>query len=238
MLTGVTPERHGVLWNSDVQEPIYPNVPTIFEEAKRGGYTTAIATGKSKFIALTRPGSLDWASVAQAGDEDVAARAVAILREYRPGLLFVHFPGADGAGHSKGWGTPEQIAAIEKIDTGLGTLWDAVDALKLRDSTVIILSADHGGAGKSHGPNDPRSRHIPWICSGPGIRKNYDLTRDPTLTVDTYDTFATTCFFLGLKPSVKLDGKPVEQVLEDRDLLHDVKPTEKPADKTAAAPAP
>ena len=97
----------------------------------------------------------------------------------------------------------------------LGALEDA----KLGDSTVIIFSADHGGAGKSHGPNDPRARHIPWIASGPGVRKGYDLTRDATLTVNTEDTFATACWLLGLKPTGPIDGKPIEQVLADRELL-------------------
>ena len=101
---------------------------------------------------------------------------------------------------------------------------DTLDERELRDSTVVILSADHGGAGKSHGPNDPRSRHIPWIACGPGIRGNYDLTLDATLTVDTEDTFSTACFFLGLRPIVKPDGRPVQQVLEDRELMHDAKP--------------
>ena len=239
MLTGVTPERHGVLWNGDITWPAYPDAPTIFELAKQAGYTTAMVTGKSKFVALARPGSLDWASVASASDDDVAGRAIAILREYRPGVLVIHFPGADGAGHSKGWGTADQIAAIEKIDKALGTVLAAMDALRLRESTVIILSADHGGAGKSHGPSDPRSRHIPWICVGPGVRKNYDLTQDATLTVNTYDTFATACFFLGLRPTVKLDGKPIEQVLEERELLKDAAPKDPDsAGGTAAAPAP
>ena len=100
---------------------------------------------------------------------------------------------------------------------------EALDEQKLADSTVIIFSADHGGAGRSHGPNDPRSRHIPWICVGPGLRKGYDLTRDPTLTVNTEDTFATACWLLGLRPKGPLDGKPVEQVLADRELLRDKK---------------
>ena len=108
----------------------------------------------------------------------------------------------------------------------------ALDEGGLRRSTAVILSADHGGAGKSHGPNDPRSRHIPWICSGPGVRRNYDLTLDPTLTVNTEDTFATACWFLGARPIGTVDGKPVEQVLEQRDLLKDIKPT------TSASTAP
>jgi len=116
-------------------------------------------------------------------------------------------------------------AAVETIDRSIGVLLDTLLEQKLAGSTVIIMSADHGGAGRSHGPNDPRSRHIPWICTGPGIRKGYDLTRDPTLTVNTEDTFATACWFLGIRPPGKIDGKPIEQVLDDRELLRDAKVT-------------
>ena len=223
MLTGVTPERHRVLWNSDIPEPVYPKVPTIFEVAKAAGLTTAMVTGKSKFDSLARPGSIDWEKVKSATDEEVGSRAAEVLREHKPNLLVVHFPGADAAGHGKGWGTPEQIAAIEAIDRSIGVLLGALEGAKLGDSTVIILSADHGGAGRGHGPNDPRSRHIPWIAVGPGIRKGYDLTRDATLTVNTEDTFATACWFLGLRTPGRIDGKRIEQVLEDRELLRDVK---------------
>jgi arylsulfatase A-like enzyme len=223
MLTGVTPARHRVLWNDDIGEKAYPKVPTVFEVAKQAGLTTAMVTGKSKFAALARPGSLDWAEVKTATDEEVGTRAAQVLREHKPGLLVVHFPGADGAGHSKGWGSPEQVTAIETIDRMIGVLLDALEEQSLAESTVIIFSADHGGAGRSHGPNDPRSRHIPWICVGPGLRKGYDLTRDPNLIVNTEDTFATACWFLGLRPAGPLDGKPVEQVLADRELLRDTK---------------
>ena len=222
MLTGVTPERHRVLWNSDLPRPIFPKVPTIFELAKGAGLTTAMVTGKSKFDSLARPGSVDFEKVQKATDEEVGSAAAAALREHTPNLLVVHFPGADAAGHSKGWGSPEQIEAVETIDRSIGVLLDALEGQKLRGSTVIVLSADHGGAGKSHGPNDPRSRHIPWIINGPGVREGYDLTRDPTLTVNTEDTFATACWFLGLTTG-KVDGKKIEQVLADRELLKDVK---------------
>jgi arylsulfatase A-like enzyme len=225
MLTGVTPERHRVLWNSDLPEPIFPKVPTIFEVAHGAGLSTAMVTGKSKFVSLARPGSIDWEKVQAATDDEVGSRAAAVLREHEPNLLVVHFPGADAAGHLKGWGTPEQITAVETIDRSIGVLLDTLVEQKLAGSTVIIMSADHGGAGRSHGPNDPRSRHIPWICTGPGIRKGYDLTRDPTLTVNTEDTFATACWFLGIRPPGKIDGKPIEQVLDDRELLRDAKVT-------------
>ena len=238
MLTGVTPNRHGVLWNGDLPEPAFPLVPTIFQIAKRGGVTTALITGKTKFVALERFGSVDWSSIAKATDKEVGSSAAEILREHQPVLTVIHFPGGDAAGHSKGWGGPEQIAAVEGIDRAIGSVLKVLDETGLRKSTVVILSADHGGAGKSHGPNDPRSRHIPWIASGPGIRRNYDLTLDPTLTVNTEDTCATACWFLALRPIVKLDGKPIEQVLADRELLKEAKPAATAATSETTTPAP
>lgn len=235
MLTGVRPERHGVLWNGDLPEPHYPKVPTIFDVAKSAGLTTAMVAGKTKFVTLARSTSIDWQNVNKATDDEVGSRAAAVLRVHHPDVMVVHFPGADAAGHAKGWGSPDQIAAVETIDRSLGVLLDALEETRLRDSTLVILSADHGGAGRSHGPNDPRSRHIPWIASGPGIRKNYDLTLDPTLVVNTEDTFATTCYFLGLRSTVPLDGKAMEQVLADRELLHEKKPTTTSAAKPQAA---
>jgi arylsulfatase A-like enzyme len=223
MLTGVSPQRHGVLWNSDRPDRAYPNVPTLFEVAKRAGLTTAIVTGKAKFVALARPESVDWASVAKAGDDEVAAAAAGVIRSHAPDVVFVHFGGPDGAGHSKGWGTPQQLAAVEKADHAVGEVLRAIDDAKLADATLVILSADHGGAGRSHGPDDPRSRHIPWVAAGPGIRRNYDLTRDPTLVINTVDTFATVCYFLGLVPEGPIEGRPVLQVQEERELLQDVK---------------
>ncbi len=224
MLTGVSPEKHGVLWNSDKDEEAYPKVPTLFEVAKKAGLTTAMVTGKSKFDVLARPGSVDWLSVARATDAEVGSRAASVLTHHKPDLLVVHFPGCDGAGHSKGWGSPQQMAAIEAIDRSVGVLFSALDESRLRDQTLVILSADHGGAGRGHGPDDPRCRHIPWIASGPGVRRNYDLTQDGSLVINTEDTFATACYFLGLRPDGPIDGKPIEQVLAgERELLRDVK---------------
>jgi len=94
----------------------------------------------------------------------------------KPDLLFVHFPDVDGVGHAKGWGSAEQLACIEKTDRQLGELLAALDRAGLRASTFFLVTSDHGGAGLTHGADDARSRHIPWVVVGPGVRKNFDLT--------------------------------------------------------------
>lgn len=227
MLTGYTPDHHGITWNDDSRDwMIFPRVPTLFEVSKRAGLSTAMATGKTKFAILAKPGTVDWMSIKSSKDADVARQAARILREDRPNLLFVHFPGADVAGHTKGWGTPDQIAAVENIDKQVGIVLDTITRQGLSDSTVVLLSADHGGAGGTHGGDDPRSRSIPWIISGPGIRHNFDLTRDRGLTINTEDTFATISYLLNLPIDGHIDGKPVLDILDDSgDLMHPIAPS-------------
>jgi predicted AlkP superfamily pyrophosphatase or phosphodiesterase len=224
MLTGVSVEKHGITFNDEraTTRPIYPNATTIFEVAKTGGLTTALVSGKSKFMAMNKPGSIDWLWApenAKTTDEDVVKSAVEVLTQRKPNLMFVHFPGADTAGHADGWASPQQFAAIEKIDANVGTLLETLKATGLAESTVVILSADHGGSGKQHGANDPRSLYIPWIAVGPGVRKNFDLTNLRDLTVHTEDTFATACYLLGQPLPEGTDGKPVFQIVENAPLL-------------------
>jgi Type I phosphodiesterase / nucleotide pyrophosphatase len=218
MLTGVRPEVHGVTWNGD-KPGAYPRVPTLFQLARQAGLTTAMATGKTKFSALAAPASLDWSSIRAAGDRQVTDEAIGILRRHRPNLLFVHLPGPDVAGHTYGWGSPQQIDAVQHADAQVGRLLDTLSDLGLTDSTFLLVSADHGGTGLSHGGPDPRSRTIPWIAAGPGVRRNYDLTREPRLRVRTEDTFATVSMMLGLPQSSRVQGRPVVQILAERGEL-------------------
>lgn len=220
MLTGVTPSKHGVEWNRELpfKEPVYSKVPTIFEMATRAGYSAAMVAGKSKFSALAKPGTVTYSEVPDANtksnNEAVVTHAVDMIEKNKPDLLFVHFPDIDAVGHAKGWGSPEQLACIEKTDRQLGELLASLDRAGLRASTFIIVTADHGGAGLTHGADDSRSRHIPWIAVGPGVRKNFDLTMSATLEVRTEDTCATACYLLGLPQAPYFDGHPVMLAFE------------------------
>ena len=242
MLTGVTPEAHGIMWNADLplDRPVYPNAPTLFELAKARGYTTAIAAGKSKFAVVDKPDTIDWKFITastKTEDPEVTSNAVRLLREHRPNVMFMHLPTTDNVGHAKGWGTPDQIRAIEQADACVGQVVAALDELRLRDATLLIITADHGGAGRTHGPDDPRSRTIPWIVTGPGVRRGFDLTRLGDSNVDTYDTFATTCTLLGIPMPRRASGRFVAQILEVTELLVPDRPPMAPAMTPATVPS-
>lgn len=220
MLTAVAPAKHGITWNKllKLQTPEWPARPTLFEMAHQGGYKTAMVAGKSKFQHLEKPGTIDFVSVPaedKATDQQVVVEAARVITEMKPDVLFVHFPGVDTAGHAKGWGSPEQLAAIEEADACVGRLLAALDAAGTRSSTLIMLSADHGGAGLTHQPDDARSRTIPWITVGPGVKPGYDLTQSRDLLMRTEDTCATACYVLGLPLMPYFDGKPVTLAFKD-----------------------
>jgi predicted AlkP superfamily pyrophosphatase or phosphodiesterase len=222
MLTGVNPRKHKIEWNEDLPltHPIYPAQPTIFEMAKKVGYTTAMVTGKAKFEPLTKPGTLDYQFVPEKDlevDEPVCDKAVEVIAQLKPNVLFVHFPADDKTGHKFGWGSPEQLAAIERADGCVGRVIAAIESAGLKPSTFVIVTSDHGGAGLTHGPDDPRSRTIPWIATGPNVRKKFDLTQIGDLDIRTEDTCATGCWLLGLALPVYFDGHPVRQAfVEDK----------------------
>jgi predicted AlkP superfamily pyrophosphatase or phosphodiesterase len=227
ILTGVSPQKHGIEWNDHIEEA-YSLVPTLFEVAKRGGLSTAMVTGKTKFIALDKPGTIDWKFLPRDEpnpDAFVALQAVAILRRHRPRVMFVHLADTDTVGHAVGWGTPEQLRVIEEADRQVGVVLGEVARLGLTESTLVVLTSDHGGAGLEHGPDDPRSLHVPWIVSGPGVRSGFDLTRYPDLALNTTDTFPTACGFLRLKYGESVEGKFLWQVFTaPPELLRDRRP--------------
>jgi len=219
MLTGVKISKHGITWNGD--NPAkgvspHPKVPTLFELAKKAGYSTSLVAGKSKFWQLAKPKTVDHLSVPKKTieDQEVANNAIKIIRQYKPQVMFVHLARVDSTGHSKGWGSVEQIKAVETADAALGKIFTQMKRIRIYDKTLIILTSDHGGFGKTHNGGDPRGRHIPWIAVGPGVKKNFDLTTIKDLVVNTEDSFATACDHLGIALPDYTDGKPIKQIYQ------------------------
>ncbi len=238
MMTGTKLEQHGVHWNGD--DPPrgvkykHPHKKTLFELANAKGMSTAMVAGKYKFIALAKPKTVDWMALSprapkdkgmkgddglnpwerKYGDEWIGKQAATIVTEHTPQVMLVHFPRVDTVGHAKGWGSPQQLTAIANADAGIGTILAALKDKGVLDQTLIIVSADHGGFGKTHHGRDARGLHIPWIAAGPGIRAGQDLTQHGDLTIRTEDTFATACRFLGIAYENDVVGKPVKQAFE------------------------
>jgi predicted AlkP superfamily pyrophosphatase or phosphodiesterase len=220
MLTGVTPLKHHILWNDWKPEEGLVKVPTIFALAKAQGLSTAMFIGKAKFKHLNVPGTVDLfifpiaeepidadgAEHAKAEAKPVAAVFAEALRGgLRTNLTFIHFSDTDTVGHKFGWGSPEQVAAFATVDAALKTVVNAIRDTGLAESSVVIVTADHGGHDKTHGLNIPDDMTIPWIAYGQGVQPGFKLTEP----VNTCDTAATALWLLGIPIPDGFDGHPV-----------------------------
>lgn len=212
MLTGVVPARHGISWNDDRSAQTGPvGVSTVFDHAHGAGYTSAIFGGKAKLRHLLRPETPTRASLPSGSDlwraERVTEQVLQYLRLGRPegraDVMFVHLPDADLAGHAEGWMSGEYLAAVRRTDGAVSQIWQGLRQAYGSDFTLII-TADHGGSGRSHGDGSVESTTIPWIVWGSGVR-----AQALPGGIRTTDTAATVLSLLGLSVPAGWDGKAV-----------------------------
>lgn len=203
MLTGLCPAKHGVDWNDYIPGLGYANGTDIFDLAHAAGLRTVMVVGKEKLRQITEPKSTDVFEFINDRDVVIAARVAELIPEGF-GLMFVHFPTPDWMGHEYGWLSPEQFSVLFRADEALQTILDALKAAGMREDTLIIVTADHGGHNTTHGSRQLEDMTIPWIISGPGVRHMVLFT-----DVNTTDTAATVAWALGLPLQSEWDGLPV-----------------------------
>lgn len=215
MLTGLTPEQHGVSSNTWMLSRGVIQLDTIFSLAKRHGLKTAMVVAEKNLRFLTKPGSLDHFEVLD-GPEDwarkVALAATAYLLKERPHLLFVHFADADRVGHIMGWMSEDYLEAIGEIDQAIGTLLHALRQTGMQEKTLVLLAADHGGYDYGHGGADPRETTIPWIAFGPMVRSGIEIAE----AITVYDTAATVLVALGIDIPPSFEGRPVREIFKGK----------------------
>jgi arylsulfatase A-like enzyme len=205
MLSGSSPEVHGVLWNNYEPERGYVPLPTLFSVAHDAGLSTAMFVGKAKLEHIAVPDTVDNFGYVTGGDAQVARQAADYLRRASPDVLFVHLPDVDTTGHLHGWLSSPQLDFVTRADKAVGVLLDTLERMGRRDSTLILVTADHGGIGTSHGGSDEESMTIPWIIAGPGVHAGHEIGSE----VRVYDTAATAAWALGLPLPAEWEGRPV-----------------------------
>ncbi|MEI6352009.1 MAG: alkaline phosphatase family protein [Verrucomicrobiota bacterium] len=229
MLTGVGIQKHQVLWNDLDPAKGFVKVPTIFSIAKEHGLVTAMYVSKIKFKTLQLPGSLDAFVVPATPDAKSVAEAFATqVGKLKPNLCFIHFGDADVAGHKFGVNSPEKMKAFADCDAALKVIKDSVDAAGLAESSVFILTADHGGhdltpaeieenikkSGTSvigtHGSPATEDVEIPWVAWGKGVKSQFCITAPVVI----YDSAATALWLLGVPVPENFWGRPVTSAFE------------------------
>jgi len=237
MLTGVGIQKHQILWNEyDPKKGRLKTVPTIFQIAKEHGLTTAMFTAKNKFRTLEIPGTLDFSNVPQdpkvkgPNAEMVAREFAGEVGRLKPNLCFIHFADPDTAGHKYGVNSRQKLQALADCDRALKIIKDAIQAAGIADSSVIIMTADHGGHDRpkkeiaeriakglepqygTHGSPEKDDVTIPWIVWGCGVKEGYKITKP----VVVYDTAATALWLLHIPVPDSFWGRPVMSAFQYR----------------------
>lgn len=175
ILTGVWTDKHKVTANTFAGYD-FTNYPHLFQRLKEynpDAYLVSIVEWAPVDTYLVGPVD-EYTSVRERAIDNTTtnliSRAITNVLPADPDVMFLHFHEPDTAGHGYGFSptVPQYLAAIEKVDAGIGTL---LDALPLRpnyanESWLIIVTTDHGGTGRGHGGQTAAERTVFVIASG------------------------------------------------------------------------
>lgn len=213
MVMGVGPELHGyTTWGS--QKPDLPSreldeygmSPNIYATLRKNKPTSEIGViYEWDGIGYLFPKKAVNYEQNCEGDSITSITAVNYIKSKKPNLLFVHFGEVDHVGHSIGHATLEYYQSVEKLDIYIGEIINSLKVAGIADKTVIIFTADHGGIAKGHGGITMQEMQIPWIISGPDIKKNHEINS----SIMTFDTASTITKILNLPQPASWIGKPV-----------------------------
>lgn len=210
ILTGSTPEQHGIAakeWNPGDRRRVA--VPTIFEVVAQGGRKAAGFLGHEKLYPAEPEKEHPLIQIEHSpyGARAVAPLAAKYLVTEKPAFCFVYMGDLDGAGHKYGWLSPEQLARMSDIDSAIGVIVGALKDAGLWARTLLIITADHGGHGKSHSAGTLEDVTIPWIAAGPRVEAG-----EIQSPVRNMDTAATAAHALGIGRPAAWSGRVVVDV--------------------------
>ena len=228
MLSGVDTPKH-----KSAENEMSPNlkkleVQTIFDLVKSAGLKSAAYFGKEKLGFLFDTGAIDWLVTPRLwpiGDywgrrPSVVTRNVEdVFAKHKPDFFFIHHAAVDSMGHTFQWESSIQRSAIRWVDESIGKTLDYLDASKESiEDYVVIVTADHGGHGGSHGQTNANGELeniesdlvIPWIIyrSPHAVKRDGKHVRlvNSKDVVKIYDTAATAASLIGIAIPKDWDG--------------------------------
>ncbi len=173
-------------------------VASGFDVAHDSGLRTGIWSGKSKFNLFQQSysstsGAPDVTGVDNGRDKidfdkvvaGISAASLTVNFTNKMTIApfsyaFFHYQDPDATGHASGWSTNPAsafAATLKAVDTQIGLILDMVEQQPLlKGRTTIILTADHGGHGTTHGDTaNPLDYTIPFYIWGAGVKAGGDL---------------------------------------------------------------
>jgi predicted AlkP superfamily pyrophosphatase or phosphodiesterase len=175
---------HGVTWNDDrlrprtVQQAAGHDVSSVFRVAHNAGRGTAVFASKTKFSLFERSWGAAIDRYRMRFDNSLLARMTRRdLLTHNRGFTFLHLSAPDNAGHARGWNSPAYREAVRATDRRLGRIVATINGhARLREHLVLLVTADHGGAGRNHGDATRLVNYrIPFVVWGPTVARGAGL---------------------------------------------------------------
>lgn len=210
LFTGVAPSVHGIRSERGLVPRPGQRLSLLPQLLHDHGYRTFgfMAALPIGFRTVgTRIAASLGATVTFAGHRaaDILEAALPTLERIERGLVFMHWPDADAAGHAHGWMSQEYRRAARQLDAAYERLIDATGVLH-DPGTVVIALADHGGGGvarRDHHSDHPLDTSIPIMIAGGQVACT-TLPAGATLL----DVTATVPWVLGIQPPRSWVGRP------------------------------
>ncbi|MFO8027809.1 MAG: sulfatase [Opitutales bacterium] len=141
----------------------------------------------------------------------------AVVKKYERKIAAMKAAGEDLQGHDN----PVYAAMIEETDRSVGAIIEKLDALGLREDTLVLFISDNGGLSKYTSNRPLRGEkctlyeggiRVPMIASMPGKIEAGAVSHEPVSGIDFYPTF---CTFMGVDPTDpdKVDGEDLTELL-------------------------
>ena len=198
----VTPDRHGILTNQ--YTPQVRPVEGLFERLAAEGRTAGMVFNWNELRDLARPGSAAF-SVFYSGhafgyekaNRLVARDSLRILREEKPDFLFTYLGRVDEDGHAFGWMTEEYLRAVSDSWEIIREITDTAGS-----GYQVLVTADHGGHGRSHGFDCAEDMTIPLLLRGSAFPAGKVLKEASLL-----DIAPTVAALTGIQPAAEWEGR-------------------------------
>ena len=176
ILLGVQPEVHKLTNEIISEQPydpksIYPSVFRVIRENDPGATLFSVCDWSPINFGIVEDGIDVVKSNVGGCDPAVTRRICKFVSENDPKFLFAQFDQADGAGHQYGYGTEKHLQQIAVEDGYVGQIFEAYKARGFLDTTLFIVTADHGGKDHSHGGDSEGEKKVMFAARGASVQK-------------------------------------------------------------------
>ncbi len=176
ILHGVKREVHGLTNGLAYSTPYpddsaYPSVFRVIRENMPDAKLASICSWNPINIGVIENGIGVFKDKVPDDDAAVTDKVCEYLETNQPTLLYVHYNEVDEAGHGHGFGGKEHLARLHATDGYIQKIYESAKKNGMLESTLFIVTADHGGHERSHGGWTDEEKYVMFAATGPSVEK-------------------------------------------------------------------